>query len=159
MGEHGSVNSFVMTPVGWVRSPRRDPGDTDHWAPVVSAIEVAPRFGDECLTGLATFSHVEIVFVFDQVVERDDYRDLRPARGRADMPEVGIFCSRGPNRPNRIGVSACRIVRVDGRELTVAGLDAVDGTPVLDIKPTMLQMLPNDVRQPAWVNVLLAGYH
>jgi tRNA (Thr-GGU) A37 N-methylase len=89
---------------------------------------------------------------------RGDYRDLRPARGREDMPEVGIFCSRGPNRPNRIGVSACRIVRVDRRELTVAGLDAVDGTPVLDIKPTMMEMLPGDVRQPDWVSVLLADY-
>jgi tRNA (Thr-GGU) A37 N-methylase len=69
MGEQGPVNGFVMRPVGWVRSARRDPGDTDYWASVVSTIEVAARFGDECMTGLAAFSHVEVVFVFDQVVE------------------------------------------------------------------------------------------
>jgi tRNA-Thr(GGU) m(6)t(6)A37 methyltransferase TsaA len=152
------MDGFVVTPVGLVRSTRRDPVDTDRWASVMSTVEVDPRFGDECLTGLAEFSHVDIVFVFDRAVERDDYREPRPARGRSDMPAVGIFCSRGPNRPNRIGVSTCRLVGVDNRVLTVVGLDAVDGTPVLDIKPTMVEMLPGEVRQPNWVSVLLRDY-
>jgi tRNA-Thr(GGU) m(6)t(6)A37 methyltransferase TsaA len=158
MGDEDRVECFVVTPVGWVRSPRRDPADTDRWGSVASTVEVDQRFGDECLTGLADFSHVEIVFVFDRAAERNDYRELRPARGRSDMPTVGIFCSRGPNRPNRIGVSTCRLVGVDKRELTVAGLDAVDGTPVLDIKPIMIEMLPREVRQPDWVSVLLRDY-
>jgi tRNA (Thr-GGU) A37 N-methylase len=92
MGDEDRVECFVVTPVGWVRSPRRDPADTDRWGSVASTVEVDQRFGDKCLTGLADFSHVEIVFVFDRAAERNDYRELRPARGRGDMPTVGIFC-------------------------------------------------------------------
>jgi tRNA-Thr(GGU) m(6)t(6)A37 methyltransferase TsaA len=158
MGDEDRAECFVVTPVGWVRSPRRNPADTDRWGSVMSTVEVDQRFGDECLIGLADFSHVEIVFVFDRAVERNDYRGAATGPGSKRLPRVGIFCSRGPNRPNRIGVSTCRLVGVDKRELTVAGLDAVDGTPVLDIKPIMIEMLPPDVRQPDWVSVLLRDY-
>jgi tRNA (adenine37-N6)-methyltransferase len=118
----------------------------------------ATRFGDRCLTGLDGFSHVEVVFFFDRLAEREDYRQpLRP-RGRADLPEVGVFADRGPRRPNRIGCTTCEVVSVRGRELRVRGLDAVDGTPVLDIKPVMRQFLPGRIRQPEWVDRLMADY-
>jgi tRNA (adenine37-N6)-methyltransferase len=82
---------------------------------------------------------------------------LRP-RGRADLPEVCVFADRGPRRPNRIGCTICEVVTVRGRELRVRGLDAVDGTPVLDIKPVIREFLPQHIRQPKWVDHLMAEY-
>nr|WP_238447654.1 SAM-dependent methyltransferase [Micromonospora sp. 4G55] len=123
-----------------------------------STILIEPRFGDHCLTGLAEFSHVEVVFTFDRLPERDNYHQpLRP-QGRADLPEVGVFADRGPRRPNRIGCTICEIVSAHGRKLRVRGLDAITGTPVLDIKPVMHQFLPNHIRQPEWVNRLMTEY-
>ncbi|MEV7098100.1 hypothetical protein AB0M80_35195 [Amycolatopsis sp. NPDC051045] len=58
------------------------------------------RFGDDCLLGLADFSHVDVLFLFDQTTERPDYRSRRP-RGRTDLPEVDVFADRGRRRPNR----------------------------------------------------------
>ncbi|NUW33881.1 SAM-dependent methyltransferase [Nonomuraea sp. SMC257] len=147
-----------VTAIGTVHNERPDPADTDHWGEVESTILVEARFGDRCLTGLDGFSHVEVVFSFDRLPERDDYRPLLRPRGRADLPEVGVFADRGPRRPNRIGCTVCAVVSAEGRELRVRGLDAVTGTPVLDIKPVMRQFLPDSVRQPAWVDRLMAEY-
>jgi len=93
-----------------------------------------------------------------QVQAECDYRQPPRPRGRADLPEVGVFADRGPRRPNRIGCTTCEVVSVRGRELRVRGLDAVDGTPVLDIKPVMRQFLPGRIRQPEWVDRLMADY-
>ncbi|NJC74308.1 SAM-dependent methyltransferase [Planosporangium thailandense] len=148
----------TVIPIGTVRAGRTDPQDSDHWGDVESTILVDERFGDRCLTGLDEFSHVEVVYFFHQLAERDDYRQpLRP-RGRADLPEVGVFCDRGPRRPNRIGCTICEVVSAHGRQLRVRGLDAVDGTPVLDIKPVMRQFVPSHIRQPAWVDSLMKDY-
>lgn len=119
---------------------------------------IEPRFGGHCLTGLAGFSHVEVVFFFDRLHEREDYRQPLRSRGRADLPEVGVFSDRGPRRPNRIGCTICEIISARGRELRVRGLDAVDGTPVLDIKPVMRQFLPDHTLQPQWADRLMADY-
>lgn len=147
-----------MAPVGIVVGGRSDSSDTDHWGGVTSTIVVDERFGDECLVGLAEFSHVEVVFVFDRVTERPADRGVLRPRGRADLPAVGVFCDRGPRRPNRIGVTICRVVAASGRRLDVRGLDALTGTPVLDLKPVMRELLPGAVRQPDWVGVLMRDY-
>ncbi len=96
----------------------------------------------DALAGLTGFSHIEVVFHFDRVAEAEINAGARHPRGRTDWPLVGIFAQRGRNRPNRIGVSICRLLSVDGTRLKVRGLDAVDGTPVLDIKPVMMGFLP-----------------
>lgn len=150
--------TFAMSPVGSVRSARRDPANSDHWGQVTSAIVIDERFGGNCLAGLAEFSHVEVLFVFDQARERDDYLQARSPRGRADLPAVGVFADRGPRRPNRIGATICEIISAEGRQLRVRGLDAVDGTPVLDLKPVMREFLPAGVRQPAWAGQLMRDY-
>jgi tRNA (adenine37-N6)-methyltransferase len=83
----------------------------------------------------------------------------RRPRGNPDWPEVGIFAQRAKRRPNRIGVSVCELVGVDGLQLAVRGLDAIDGTPVLDIKPYLTEFAPRTpVRQPHWSRQLMAGY-
>ena len=150
--------TFAMSSVGSVRSARRDPANSDRWGQVLSTIVIDERFGQNCLAGLAEFSHVEVLFVFDRARERDDYREPRSPRGRADLPAVGVFADRGPRRPNRIGATICEIVSAEGRQLRVRGLDAVDGTPILDLKPVMLEFLPADVRQPPWVGQLMQDY-
>ncbi len=71
---------------------------------------------------------------------------------------MGVFAGRGPRRPNRIGVTCCAIESVHGRELTVVGPDAVSGTPVIDLKPTMVEFRAVNVRQPDWVSGLMSEY-
>ena len=78
---------------------------------------------------------------------------------RTDWPRVGVFAQRGKGRPNRLGATICRIVSVEGTRLKVQGLDAVDGAPVLDIKPVMSGFLPRgDVKEPAWAKELMQRY-
>ncbi|MEU9369184.1 TrmO family methyltransferase [Streptomyces avermitilis] len=97
-------------------------------------------------------------FIFDQFPEHDDFHEPRPYRGRSDLPPVGVFAGRGPRRPNRIGVTCCAIESVHGRELTVVGLDAVSGTPVIDLKPTMAEFRAVNIKQPEWVSGLMPEY-
>jgi tRNA-Thr(GGU) m(6)t(6)A37 methyltransferase TsaA len=149
---------IVVEPIGTVRSTRTEVRD-DGWDAETAAIELTEQFGPEALRGLDAFSHVEVVFVFDQVTADQIETGVRRPRGRADWPEVGIFAQRGKNRPNRIGLTTCAILAVDGRTLHVRGLDAVDGTPVLDLKPHMAEFAPRgEVRQPSWATELMGGY-
>jgi tRNA (adenine37-N6)-methyltransferase len=148
-----------ITAIGTVSSPRTDPENTIGWGDVLAQIDLVDELGTRSLDGLADFSHVEIVYWFDRVERRASYAAPSRARGRADMPLIGVFAARGPNRPNPIAVSACRIVEVGERRLTVRGLDAVDGTPVLDIKPVMSELLPRDVHEPEWSVRLMSDYY
>ncbi|MGW5639400.1 SAM-dependent methyltransferase [Streptomyces sp. NPDC003832] len=150
--------SFEITPIGTVRNDRTDVQHTDNWGAVRSTIVVDERFGDACPQGLEGFSHVEVLFVFDRFPETGDHREPRPYRGRADLPPMGVFAGRGPRRPNRIGVTTCAVVSVRGRELTVLGLDAVSGTPVVDLKPAMEEFRPAKVTQPEWVGRMMSEY-
>ena len=111
------------------------------------------------LDGLETFSHAEIIFVFDRVDEASIVTGARHPRGNTAWPRVGIFAQRGKARPNRLGATIVRIEKREGRTLHVRGLDAVDGTPVLDIKPVFTEFLPREpVRQPAWSHELMRDY-
>jgi tRNA (Thr-GGU) A37 N-methylase len=83
----------------------------------------------------------------------------RRPRDDPGWPEVGIFAQRGKGRPNRLGSSTCELVGVDGTQLRVRGLDAIDGTPVLDIKPYLREFGPRgEIRQPRWADEIMAGY-
>ena len=150
---------FTMQSIGRVSGGRSDPIDDD-WGQSRAVIELdADRFDDTALAGLDTFSHAEIVFVFDQVRDDEIVSGARHPRGREDWPKIGIYAQRGKNRPNRIGVTVCRVVSVSGRRLEVQGLDAIDGTPVLDIKPVMSGFGPRgEVREPDWAREIMAGY-
>jgi tRNA (Thr-GGU) A37 N-methylase len=120
---------------------------------------LADGFGSDALQGLEEFSHVEVLFFFHGVEPSKIVSGARHPRNRKAWPAVGIFAQRGKNRPNRIGSTICRIVRVEGTKLCVAELDAIDGTPVLDLKPVMAEFLPREeVRQPAWSHELMSQY-
>lgn len=150
---------FTITPIGQVRGGRAEAIDDD-WGASRAVIALDPaRFTGDALAGLDQFSHAEVIFLFDKVPPEKIETGARHPRGRVDWPLTGIFAQRGKNRPNRVGLTTCRIVAVNGLELTVEGLDAIDGTPVIDIKPVMHEFLPRgEVRQPAWVGELMAEY-
>jgi tRNA-Thr(GGU) m(6)t(6)A37 methyltransferase TsaA len=150
---------FALTPIGVVRSSRAEAIDDD-WDAVSSEITLDPEVvTPDAVAGLTDFSHVEVVFVFDQVGDDDIDRGARHPRGNPDWPKVGILAQRAKMRPNRLGVTACRLIGVDGLTVRVSGLDAIEGTPVVDIKPVMKEFLPRgEVTQPEWATQLMAGY-
>jgi len=149
---------MTLEPIGYVRSARTDLVDDD-WGAVWARIELAPAFAADAFDGIEEFSHVEVLFVFDRVGDAEVERGARHPRGNHMWPRVGIFAQRGKNRPNRLGSTIVELKERHGRVLTVAGLDAVDGTPVVDIKPVMIEFLPRTaVRQPAWSHELMQDY-
>jgi tRNA-Thr(GGU) m(6)t(6)A37 methyltransferase TsaA len=153
--------SYTLVPIGRVAGGRAEVRDDDWGAERAAIVLDAARFGADALLGLDAFSHLEVVYLFDRVDPAKVETGARHPRGNPDWPRVGIFAQRAKDRPNRLGVSRCRIVGVDadGLRIAVAGLDAVDGTPVLDIKPYMNEFGPQEpVHQPAWAGELMAGY-
>jgi tRNA (adenine37-N6)-methyltransferase len=153
------LNAITMVPVGIVHSSRKELGD-DNWLREQTSIELdSSQFAADSLAGLSDFSHVEIVFFMDQADPAKIERGARHPRGNTEWPPVGIFAQRGKDRPNHIGVTVCKLKQVSGTTLVVEGLDAVDGTPVLDVKPWMSEFAPRgDARQPTWVTELMHGY-
>lgn len=148
-----------LEPVGWVRGGRTDAEDDD-WGKVKARIELdASRFTPEALVGLDAFSHLVVVYHFHLADPARVELAARHPRGNVTWPKVGIFAQRGKDRPNRVGVSTCSILGVEGTTVHVQGLDAIDGTPVLDLKPYFREFEPrNVVREPAWVAELMAQY-
>ena len=105
------------------------------------------------------FSHAEVIYYFHRVEEQKIVTGARHPRNNPDWPKVGILAQRGKNRPNRLGLARVKIVRKEGRTLYVEGLDAIDGTPVIDIKPVMKEFIPREeVRQPEWSRELMKNY-
>ena len=149
---------ITLEPIGYVRSARHDLLDDD-WDAVPATIELVAEFAPVALDGLEAFSHAEIVYHFDRVEPASIERGARHPRGNPQWPRVGIFAQRAKDRPNRLGVTVVSITGRRGRVLGVRGLDAVDGTPVLDIKPVMAEFLPRgELRQPAWSHELMRAY-
>jgi tRNA-Thr(GGU) m(6)t(6)A37 methyltransferase TsaA len=147
-----------IEPIGYVRTLRDRPQD-DYWGEEESFIELTEKFSAEAFQGMEDFSHIEVVFLFHLVDASRIVTGARHPRNNTEWPAVGIFAQRGKNRPNRIGCTICRVLAVDGVRLKVAELDAIDGTPVLDIKPVMAEYLPrHELRQPAWSHEVMSQY-
>jgi tRNA-Thr(GGU) m(6)t(6)A37 methyltransferase TsaA len=150
--------SFTVRPIGVVKSSRVRPNDDD-WGDVAATITLVPPFGPRSVEGLAEFSHIEVLYLFHEVDEASVHTGSRRPRGNPDWPEVGIFAQRAKDRPNRLGLCTCELVDVRDDTIEVRALDAIDGSPVLDIKPYMEEFAPHQkVRQPAWSHELMAGY-
>lgn len=149
---------FEVTQIGTVSSERTEVVDDD-WDSVVSTITLVGPYQEASLAGLDAFSHLDVLYLFDRVNPLSVHTGARRPRGNPAWPEVGIFAQRARDRPNRIGLCTCALVGVDGMHITVRGLDALDGTPVLDIKPVMTEFGPRgEVRQPPWSHELMARY-
>jgi tRNA-Thr(GGU) m(6)t(6)A37 methyltransferase TsaA len=150
---------ITLDTIGVVVGGRREAVDDDRGS-VEAVIRLdAARFTPAALAGLDAFSHICVVFHFHLVEATDVVSGARRPRGNPEWPEVGMFAQRAKMRPNRLGVSYCALLAVDGLDLAVRGLDAVEGTPVLDIKPYMREFEPTDTHQPAWATELMAGYY
>jgi tRNA-Thr(GGU) m(6)t(6)A37 methyltransferase TsaA len=155
---HRIVTELIIEPVGYVRSSHTL-AENDRWGPEISAIELTPRFGPESLHGLAEFSHLEVIFHFHRIEPASVVAGARHPRNNQAWPLTGIFAQRGSARPNRLGSTICRLVRLEGTTVHVSGLDAFNGTPVVDIKPVMQEFLPRSpVLQPGWSHEVMKHY-
>jgi len=150
--------SHTIEPIGFVSASRVQAED-DFWGGREASIRLRDSFTAEALAGLLDFSHAEILFLFHEVQPEKIVAGARHPRNNTAWPKVGIFAQRGKNRPNRLGSTICRIVGCEGTSLRVSELDAIDGTPVIDIKPVMAEFLPREpVRQPEWTRELMRDY-
>lgn len=147
-----------IVPVGYVHASRKQALD-DSWDTVQTRIELdSDRFGPEALAGLTAYSHIEVLFHFHATTCEPE-TGARVPRGNPAWPRVGIFAQRAKDRPNRIGATICRLLSVHGTTLEISGFDAIDGTPVLDIKPVMKDFLPRgEVYEPQWASELMKSY-
>ena len=123
---------MTLEPIGIVRSEIKQPGQHD-WTGLISEIIVDDRFA-AALDGLDEFSHIIILFWLHRSPTGDIPLKVHPMR-RPELPLTGIFATRSPGRPNPVGLTTVRLLGRQGNVLKVQGLDAIDGTPVIDIKP------------------------
>ncbi|MCX5971336.1 MAG: SAM-dependent methyltransferase [Coprothermobacterota bacterium] len=138
-----------LVTIGWVRNGITGGSRGVDWKGVVSRIEIDPAFLAG-LEGIEEFSHIYILFL----LQGEEAALLCHPRSRADLPEVGVFASRSPHHPSPLGLTLVELLSRRGNELEVRGLDAWDGTAVLDLKPFMMRALPENLRYPAWLDQL-----
>jgi tRNA (adenine37-N6)-methyltransferase len=154
-----AVESYSVEPIAHVVGGRAEPTD-DYWGGTPAIIRIDDtRFTIDATKGLDEFSHLEVVFRFHLTDPTDLNLGARRPRDNPDWPEVGIFGHRNMRRINWLGVSRCRLIKVDGLDLHVEELDAVDGTPILDIKPWFIEFGPRGpVHQATWTTQMLGNY-
>ncbi|WP_242144771.1 MULTISPECIES: SAM-dependent methyltransferase [unclassified Bacillus cereus group] len=149
---------FSLRPIAFVQNERKMIKDDD-WGKTQSTILLTDFFSEESIQGIESFSHIEIIFYFHKVKDDQIQYAARHPRNNKEYPKVGIFAQRGKNRPNRLGTTIVRLVRKEGKVVVVDGLDAIDGTPILDIKPVMQEFIPNEkIIQPKWATDIMKEY-
>lgn len=151
------MSTAYVKRIGTVRNSVTEPVD-EGWGDVESSIELLPAFRPG-LKSLDQFSHAIIVTYLHLSAFDPERHLIRRPRHRKDMPEVGIFAQRAKDRPNPLGITAVEIVSCDNGILLVRGLDAIDGTPVLDIKPYYPEYdHVASARVPEWEARLMDNY-
>lgn len=147
-----------LEPIAIIANDRKDPSD-DFRGGSISTITLCENIPDEALDGIEQFSHLEIIYHFHLSDPKAVIEFARHPKENKNWPKVGLFAQRNKARLNRIGLCTVELIRRDERSLFVRRLDAVDGTPVLDIKPVMREFQPQQpVKQPRWVSELLNDY-
>jgi tRNA-Thr(GGU) m(6)t(6)A37 methyltransferase TsaA len=143
--------------IGVISNEVKEPVD-EGWGHVVSEVVLDETLTDG-LEGIEAFSHVLVLYWMHRAAEAEPVRMCRRPQGREDMPEVGIFAQRARHRPNPIGVTAVELLRREKNRLVVRGLDAINGTPVVDVKPYVPKFDSiGSPRVPAWMNQLMERY-
>ena len=146
-----------LQPVATVRNSRTDLSD-DYWGNVISEIELVENIPADAFNGIEEFSHLEIIFYFNESDKLKIVLKGHP-RGNKAWPEVGIFAQRKKDRPNSIGLTTVELLERNGNKIKVKYLDAINETPVLDIKPVMKEFLPEKgIKQPQWSVELMKEY-
>lgn len=144
-------------PIATVKNSRLAPMD-DFWGGIVSEIELSDHVPTEAFDGISEFSHLEIIYYFNKVEPQNIVFSGHP-RGNSEYPLVGIFGQRKKDRPNEIGLCTVELLEHCGRTIKVKNLDAIEGTPVLDIKPVFKEFQPKgEIRQPEWVADLMKNF-
>ena len=129
--------TIQMEPIGQVSNTVAYGKKDVPWESIVSTITLSPQWA-EALDGIEEFSHLMVIFYLDRATTDQPLHLKTRPMGRPELPEVGILATRSPVRPNSIGVTTVKLLHRSGNTLTVEGLDAYDGTPVLDIKPYLM---------------------
>ena len=152
-----NMNDIKLKPIGFVYSPVTERMD-ENWGAIESKIILKPEFSG-ALLGLENFSHAIIVtYLHEAIYEKEKHLQRRP-RNLETMPMVGILSQRAKNRPNPIGITTVRIINVSSTYLKVKDLDAINETPILDIKPYFPYYdRIDDSKVPEWVDRLMKGY-
>lgn len=149
--------AIVMNPVATVKNSRTNLSD-DFWGHMLSEIELLPHIPVAAFNGIEEFSHLEIIFYFNQA-DKSKMQFHGHPRGNTAWPDTGIFAQRKKDRPNTLGLSIVELVKREENKVWVKYLDAIDGTPVLDIKPVMKEFLPDkEIKQPGWCAELMRDY-
>lgn len=143
---------MVLKPIATVRNDVTETGRRD-WAHVVSEIVVEPAYV-EALDGLDDFSHIVVLFWMHRSPTGRDVPNKTHPQMRPDLPLVGVFATRSPVRPNPLGMTVAKLLERRANVIRVMGLDAVDGTPVVDIKPYLPDEAAADARVPDWIRKL-----
>ena len=147
-----------LQPIATVKNERLIPED-DNWNSITSLIELEKNVPEFALNGIEDFSHLEIIFFFDKVELDKAIFELRSPRNNPQWNPVGTLAQRNKNRPNRLGLTTVKLIKREGTKLFVQGLDAISGTPILDIKPVYQEFLPREtVKQSEWSKELMEGY-
>ena len=148
---------IVLNAIAKVKNSRLEPVD-DNWEDIISEIELSGNIPEEAFDNIEQFSHLEIIYYFDKV-EKEKIVFSGYPRGNTKYPSMGIFAQRKKDRPNTIGLCTVELLAHNGRTITVKYLDAINGTPVLDIKPVFKEFGVNvEIKQPAWVADLMKNY-
>ena len=143
--------------IATVKNSRTEPVD-DHWETIIAEIELADNIPTEAFNNISDFSHLEIIYYFDKVKKENIVFSGRP-RSNPNYPLIGIFGQRKKDRPNTIGLATVELLEHNARTIKVKFLDAIDGTPILDIKPVFKEFqAKGEIRQPAWVTELMKSY-
>ena len=143
---------LVAAPIGFIRNEVKNPGMHD-WSNVVSEVVVEPRF-KEALDGLEEYSHIVVLFWMHRSSAGEHIAMKTHPQRRADLPLVGVFATRSPVRPNPVGMTIVNLIERDDNVLRVKGLDAINGTPVIDLKGFFPGDSIEDARVPDWVHKL-----
>lgn len=131
----------------------------DYWGGIPSIIRLRDDLPESTLAGLDEFSHLQVVFKFHLASPVDVHLGARSPRNDPRWAPSGTFAHRNHRRPAQIGISHPRLVKIDGRDIHVLDLDAVNGTPVIDIAPWFTQFGPRgEIHQPTWPEEMLADY-
>ncbi|MGB1204349.1 MAG: SAM-dependent methyltransferase [Chitinophagales bacterium] len=153
-----SEQKITMRAVAYIKNERHEKKD-DFWGQTKATIRLADDLPTTAFDGISAFSHLEIIFYFHKVNPKAIKIGSRHPRNQKSWPKVGTFSQRNKSRPNLIGTTIVKLLAHNERELLVEGLDAINDTPILDIKPIFKEFLPNSpILQADWSVELMKDY-
>ncbi|MCM2388782.1 SAM-dependent methyltransferase [Streptomyces albipurpureus] len=151
-------NRYEIRPIATVIGGHTEVAD-DYQGGVEALIRLHAEYPDETLRGLADFSHLVVTWHFHLATPQDVALHVRSPRNNPQWPATGTFAHRNHRRPNQLATSFPRVLGVHGRDIHVTDLDAVDGTPILDLAPYFPAMGPQGaIHTPTWVPEMLPDY-